>query len=267
MQNSPISSYQCYPQQGPNAVSINIYSPQAYGNGATSLASAPSGGANNSNCYSMYGPNSNPNLPLYPQNYNNMINSQPNPQMQMPNNQPNMINPNVPIQSPTNQTNGLNETNSSKKTVTDETNKNSQNEEVSKKDDDKKKKEKTITPLTDEYVKSLENYLNDANPKVRLIAAKELLERFKEDDNRKDNPSLMPLVNKILQDTSPAVRFLGLTMLNLDYCTGDNQTVDLLKQIQSQNTDKIGEEQLLASEILLRMSAPDKIKVQEEATE
>ena len=56
-------------------------------------------------------------------------------------------------------------------------------------------------------------------------------------------------------------------MLNLDYCTGNDETVGLLKQIQSQNKDKVGEEQLVASEILLKMSAPDKIKVQEGASE
>ena len=91
------------------------------------------------------------------------------------------------------------------------------------------------------------------------------MERFKEDENRKDNPSLIPLLNKILQDSSLSVRFLGLTILQLDYCTGDEQTVELLKQIQAENKDKVGEDQLLDSEILLKMSAPDKIKLKEEA--
>lgn len=245
MQNNPMNNFQCYPQQGPNAVSINIYSPQAYGNGATNPVCTP---CTNNNFYSMYGENKKPELPLYPQNYNNLI-----PQQQQ----------NSSI-IPSNKTNEYNDSSIKSNTSTEDTTKNTKTEETTEKKDDKKKEEKTITPLTDEYVKSLENYLNDANPKVRLIAAKELLERFKEDDNRKDNPSLIPLVNKILQDSSPAVRFLGLTMLNLDYCTGDNLTVDLLKQIQAQNTDKVGEDQLLASEILLRMSAPDKIKVQQE---
>ena len=91
---------------------------------------------------------------------------------------------------------------------------------------------------------------------MRLIGAKELVERLKEDDNRKDNKSLIPLLNKTLKDTSPSVRFLGLTALQLGYCTGDDETVKILKEIQAQNKDKFGQDSLLASEILLKMAAP-----------
>ena len=60
--------------------------------------------------------------------------------------------------------------------------------------------------LTDDYIKSLENYMNNENPKIRLIGTKEVLERFKEDENRKDNPSLMALLNKsiFLESTNPS---------------------------------------------------------------
>ena len=122
-----------------------------------------------------------------------------------------------------------------------------------------KEEEKVVVPLNDEYIKSLENYLNDSNPKVRLIGAKELMQRFKEDENRKDNPSLIPLLNKTLRDTSAAVRFLGLTTLQLGYSVGNDETVQILKEIQTQNKDKTGEDQLLASEILLKMAAPQEV--------
>ena len=103
--------------------------------------------------------------------------------------------------------------------------------------------------------------MNNENPKIRLIGAKEVLERFKEDENRKDNPSLMPLINKALRDTSPSVRFLALTTLQLGYAVGNDETVTILKEIQSQNTDKIGEDALLASEILLNMAGGEKTEV------
>ena len=87
------------------------------------------------------------------------------------------------------------------------------------------------------------------------------MERFKEDENRKDNPSLIPLLNKTLRDTSAAVRFLGLTTLQLGYSVGNDETVQILKEIQTQNKDKTGEDQLLASEILLKMAAPQEVAV------
>ena len=237
MQQYPINpTYQNtaqVPPQGPNAVSINIYSPQAY-------AQAPNCTSNpyqNQGFYPMYGQNMNPNLPLYPANYNNMINQQPY----------------MPIQSNLNSNAPAN--------LTGKTDNNTK--ETDSKENSKNEEAKSIVPLTDDYIKSLENYLNDSNPKVRLIAAKDIMQRFKEDENRKDNPSLIPLLNKILKDPSSMVRFLGLVTLQLGYSVGNEETVQLLKQIQSQNTDKIGEDQLLASEILLKLAAPEAQEVKQ----
>ena len=225
---NPYQQGQCvYPAQGPNAVSINIYSPQAYGN--TSGATCPVG---QMPC-ALYGAN-NQGMPLYPANYNNLtpLNQSANSQL--------------------NKMNMSNTTNLAQKTDVPV-------EENSTKETQKENNTKKVTPLTDDYIKSLENYMNDANPKVRLIGAKELLERFKEDENRKDNPSLMPLLNKALRDPSPSVRFLGLTMLQLGYALGNDETVAILKEIQTQNKDKIGEDSLLASEILLLMAGGEKV--------
>ena len=69
MQQSPMTPYNQnsmqVPPQGANAVSINIYSPQAFAQGAN-CATNP---VQNPQYYSMYGQNTNPNLPLYPANY------------------------------------------------------------------------------------------------------------------------------------------------------------------------------------------------------
>ncbi len=226
------------PQQqngGASAVSINIMGPQAY-------ASNPNQILPN---YSMYGANTNPALPFYPANYNNMIN------------QNQMYNP----------TSALNAAGTQTQPASIKNPEENKTQETKKEDEDKKtdkKDPKKITPLTDEYVQSLENYLNNDNPKVRLIGAKDLMERFKEDENRKDNPSLIPLLNKTLKDTSPAVRFLGLTTLQLGYSVGNDETVSLLKEIQAQNKDKVGEDSLLASEILLRLAAPAQVELEQE---
>ena len=54
---------------------------------------------------------------------------------------------------------------------------------------------------------------------------------------------------------------MGLTALQLGYAVGNDETVTILKEIQSKNDDKIGEDSLLASEILLNMSAGQKVEV------
>ncbi len=237
MQQSPMTPYNQnsmqVPPQGANAVSINIYSPQAFAQGAN-CATNP---VQNPQYYSMYGQNTNPNLPLYPANYNNMFNNQPN----IPYQNSNALKANE-------QPNLLEKTsNSNEASKADEANK------TDKKDDEAKK----IVPLTDDYIKTLEKYLNDANPKVRLIGANDLMERFKEDENRKDNPSLIPLLNKILKDPSVTIRFVGLLIMQLGYSVGNEETIQILKQLQQANKDKTGEEQLMISKILLQLAAPE----------
>lgn len=129
-----------------------------------------------------------------------------------------------------------------------------------KKEDELKEK----VPLTDDYIKSLENYLNSQDSKVRLMGAKDVLERFKEDPARKNDAALTALLNKILQDPTAAVRFLGLTTLEAGYATGNEQTVQILKAIQADGQKEYGEDSLLASQILLNMSAGDKVKFKPE---
>ena len=255
MQQNYFNPYkaQCYPQQGPSAVSINIFSPQA--------TTSPNGSAcmiNPYNYYSLYGTNTNNGLPLYPSNYNNLA-IQQNPYVNYGTQNPNMPNQHIKPQQQDNQANDL----SNKQNLINETNllNKTNTQTTTEETKEAQKKTKKVVPLTDDYIKSLENYMNNQNPKIRLIGAKELLERFKEDENRKDNPSLMPLLNKALRDKSSAVRFLALTMLQLGYAVGNDETVSILKDIESKNTDKVGEDALLASEILLNMAAAPKVDV------
>ena len=262
MQNLNNCQNQCYPSANPNAVSINIFTPQAYGTNPCSQNTAQ---CNNSGYYSMYGPNTMPNMPLYPQNYNTPIYNYAN----SPINQTNQYQPGFPMpinpyqqeqnnqQNPTSQMNLFDNNRKTNRSGTEET------EETEKKSD-KKKKDKIIVPLSDDYVKNLENYMNSSNSKIRLIGMKEIMERFKGDENRKDNKSLVPLLNKALQDTNSAIRFLALTTLQLGYSVGDDTTVQLLAKIANENQDKFGQDALLASEILLKLSAPQGVKVKDE---
>ncbi|MBQ7287473.1 MAG: hypothetical protein IJW73_06920 [Candidatus Gastranaerophilales bacterium] len=289
MQNNYFNTNQypnMYPAQNPNAVSINIISPQAYGSNAGVTCPMQNG----SGFYSLYGQNAMPNYG-YPQNYNNLgMHQSLIPPNYVANAYQNNINnypqgmyqngayPNGANQQGLNQNglnqqpNGMNDVNqmngnnqdglnnqSNLASSTNLINKTDVPNEQTVNNAQKTDKTKKVTPLTDDYIKSLENYLNNENPKIRLIGAKEVMERFKEDENRKDNPSLMALLNKTLRDTSPAVRFLGLTTLQLGYAVGNNETVTILQEIQSQNKDKIGEDSLLASEILLLMAGGEKV--------
>ncbi len=127
--------------------------------------------------------------------------------------------------------------------------------EPEKKTDDKKdKKTKEKVILTDDYIKSLENYLNNQDAKIRLTAAKELLDRFKEDKTRKADPALTALLNKTIQDPKASVRYIGLTILDTGYAQGNEETVNILKQLQNRPDLEYGEDSRLASEILLKMA-------------
>ena len=110
-----------------------------------------------------------------------------------------------------------------------------------------------IVQLTDDYIKTLENYMNNPNPKVREMAIKEIMERFKEHKSRYTDIALTNLLNKALQDRSKAVRFIALATLNADYAHGDDLTVDILNNMQSSSA-VYGEDALMAADILLRMS-------------
>lgn len=119
---------------------------------------------------------------------------------------------------------------------------------------DKKKTEKRkIVELTDEYIKNLENYLNSQDKEVRRNAAKEVYERLKEDDSRHDDKALTALINKMLQDPSEDIRVVALSALDERIVTGDDYTVNVLKNMQQSNNGT-GQDAVDASNILLKMS-------------
>lgn len=119
---------------------------------------------------------------------------------------------------------------------------------------DKKKTEKReIVKLTDDYIRNLENYLNNRDPRIRLSGAKEVVLRLQEDPSRKNDPALNALTNKMLQDPYESVKFFALAALTDGSATGNEQTVKLLKNIEQKKTG-YGEDSLIASQILLRMS-------------
>ena len=74
------------------------------------------------------------------------------------------------------------------------------------KTDKKNSKQKRVVVLTDEYIKSLENYLNNPNDEIRLMASKEILMRLDEDKDRYNDAALNALLNKMLQDPSKLIR-------------------------------------------------------------
>ena len=118
----------------------------------------------------------------------------------------------------------------------------------------KNTKESKIVALTDEYIKSLENYLNNPNDDIRLMASKEVLTRLDEDQNRYNDAALNALLNKMLQDPNKLVRVAALSAFASRLACGNDYTVQLLQNIQANpNADK--EDALQAADILLKMSA------------
>src|SRR5574344_1663172 len=118
---------------------------------------------------------------------------------------------------------------------------------------DKKTEKRQITELTDDYLKTVETYLNNQNAEIRILGAKEVFARLQEDESRKEDPALNALVNKMLQDPSQPVKFLAMAALESRLAAGDDLTVNLLKGIQQQKTG-YGQDAIKASNILMKMS-------------
>jgi hypothetical protein len=124
---------------------------------------------------------------------------------------------------------------------------------------EKNGKKTKIISLTNEYIMSLENYLNNPNTDIRLMAAKEILTRLDEDKNRYDDAALNALLNKMLQDPNKLVRVAAMSAFASELASGNDYTVQLLKQIQ-QNPEADPEDVLEASQILLKRAATTEVK-------
>jgi len=124
---------------------------------------------------------------------------------------------------------------------------------------EKNGKKTKIVALTNEYIMSLENYLNNPNREIRLMASKEILTRLDEDKDRFDDAALNALLNKMLQDPDKLVRIAALSAFSAQLASGNDFTVQLLNEIQNNpNADK--EDVLEAANILLKMSSSTEIK-------
>ena len=117
-----------------------------------------------------------------------------------------------------------------------------------------KTEKKRIVLLNDDYIKNLENMLNSQDKSQRIAAAKQVFERLDEDPSRKDDKALTALINKMLQDPIQEVRLLALSALEGRIVNGDDFTVGVLKQMQT-NPQGYGYDAADASRILLDMSA------------
>jgi hypothetical protein len=108
-----------------------------------------------------------------------------------------------------------------------------------KKPEEKKpevKNKKPAMALTNEYIKSLENNLNNKDKAVRGKAIAELVNRFKEDKSRKDNKQLTKLLNLALDTTETKPNVLGaMQALENGYANGDATTVQRLQAIRDQH--------------------------------
>lgn len=142
-----------------------------------------------------------------------------------------------------------------------------------KTEEKKPAKTKNVVQLTDDYIKTLENYLRNPNKDIRMMGAKELSKRFEEDESRRDDKALNALLNLVLQDQSSGIRMMGLALANSGLAQGDETTVKLLQDMQKSQS-AYGQDALTASEALLKMSgttvkipdnSPDKEKKSEKS--
>lgn len=113
------------------------------------------------------------------------------------------------------------------------------------------KKTKKIIALTNEYIKSLENYLRSPDPKVRKTGITDLIKRFEEDESRYEDPALTALLNIALQDPVAQNRVLAMTPITVEKAHGDQNTIQILSNLEK--SDKLyGQEAKTANEALLK---------------
>ena len=119
--------------------------------------------------------------------------------------------------------------------------------------DGAKTEKKKVVMLSNDYIKSIENYLNSQDLEVRKMGAHEVVDRLAEDSSRNDDPALTALVNKMLQDPSASIRAIALSLVESRAILGDNLTEKILKNMQK--TDKaLGLDANQATSALLKMA-------------
>ncbi len=117
----------------------------------------------------------------------------------------------------------------------------------------KHKEKRDVVELTDNYIRTLENYLNSQDVEVRKMGAREVVNRLEEDPSRKDDPALTALVNKMLQDPSVAIRAVALSIVESQTLHGNDLTASILQKMQT-SKDGFGQDAIQASSALLKMA-------------
>jgi len=113
---------------------------------------------------------------------------------------------------------------------------------------------KRITIINDDYIKTLEQWLNSQEESQRKSAAKQVFQRLQEDKRRYDNPALNALINKMLQDPCHYVKSMALLSLSSRLAKGDELTKQLLQKI-AQDKSYYGIDAEQAESILIQMAA------------
>lgn len=108
--------------------------------------------------------------------------------------------------------------------------------QIAQPQNDKNAAKKDIVLLTDDYIRTLENYIRNDNPDIKLMGAKELMNRFREDSSRKNDPALTALLNLTLQSKYSNVKMVGMGILQNGWAQGDAMTQQLLAQVQQSNS-------------------------------
>ena len=118
---------------------------------------------------------------------------------------------------------------------------------------------KKVVELTDEYIKSLENYLRSPNESDRRTAITVIINRFEEDSSRYDDPALTALLNIALQDPKAENRILAMSVISAEQAHGDENTIALLRNLQT-STKAYNQERKMAMEAALK-AAQSKVEV------
>ncbi|MBO5738519.1 hypothetical protein J6R97_04180 [bacterium] len=191
----------------------------------------------------------------YLNNYNYVQNPEPvKPQFSSVSESSNMVNEQPPVEATPMVVNREPDLSSSKEIIKD-----LDNEVAKQKDLVENGQQKKIVALTNEYIMSLENCLNNPNAEIRLRAAKDILIRLDEDKERHNDAALNALLNKMLQDPDKLIRIAALSAFSSRLASGNDFTVELLQNIQN-NPNSEKEDVVEATNILLQMSADTEIR-------
>jgi len=120
---------------------------------------------------------------------------------------------------------------------------------------------KNVTPLTDEYIKTLEEYLHNPDKKVRESAIIQIGKRFEEDSSRYEDPALTALLNIALQDPDANNRTLAMLPISTGHAHGDKDSMKFLEQSQKSDNLFGGESRMATNAITTatqgRVEVPD----------